>query len=111
LLARFRQNRATDGKSSGGYQKLRRDVAFARTDGPLAATYLHLQRQEEGDRDMKRKCLVLAGAAAMVVAGVLSLSGSAEAACGHGYKPMKHRSGNTVCVLDAAAGNGKLKAR
>ena len=60
---------------------------------------------------MKRKCLALAGATAMVMAGVLSLSGSAEAACGHGYKPMKHKSGNTVCVLDAAAGGGKLKLK
>ena len=60
---------------------------------------------------MKRKCLALAGAAAMVMAGVLSLSGSAEAACSHGYKPMKHKSGNTVCVLDAAAGGGKLKLK
>jgi hypothetical protein len=60
---------------------------------------------------MKRKSLVLACAAVMAVVGVASLSGSAEAACGHGYKPMKHKSGNTVCVLDAAAGGGKLKLK
>jgi hypothetical protein len=59
---------------------------------------------------MTTKRAALLGAV-LVLAGQMLLSGAASAACKPGYKPMKHSSGNTVCVLDAAAGNGKLKAR
>jgi hypothetical protein len=59
---------------------------------------------------MKRSTLLL-GAAAVAMAGLLSASDSAEAACGPGYKPVKHKSGNTVCMLDVVAGGGKLKLK
>jgi hypothetical protein len=60
---------------------------------------------------MKRNCVTLGCALAVAVAAAVSLSGSAEAACGPGYKPVKHKSGNTVCVLDVVAGGGKLKLK
>jgi hypothetical protein len=59
---------------------------------------------------MKTTSIALAAAVAML-AGQLAVSTSALAACGPGYKPVKHSSGNTVCVLDAVAGNGKLKLK
>ena len=60
---------------------------------------------------MKTTSIALAAAVAMMLAGQLAASTSALAACGPGYKPVKHSSGNTVCVLDAVAGNGKLKLK
>ncbi len=48
-------------------------------------------------------------ASLIALAGGLLMSSSAMAACGPGYKPVKwQNSGNTVCVLDAAAGNNTL---
>jgi hypothetical protein len=60
---------------------------------------------------MKLTSLTLAAAAALMVVSQIAASTSAFAACGHGYKPIKHRSGNTVCVLDVAGGNNKFKAK
>jgi hypothetical protein len=60
---------------------------------------------------MNGKLAMLLGAVAVALVSQVAFSGSASAACKHGYKPMKHKSGNTVCVLDAAAGNNKLKAK
>ena len=62
---------------------------------------------------MKRTSLMMLGAAALLLASQLAMSVSAEAnACRPGYKPVKYQnSGNTVCVLDVVAGNGKLKLK
>lgn len=50
------------------------------------------------------------GASLLAFSGTVLLSGAAMAAtCGPGYKPVKwQNSGNTVCILDVAAGNNTL---
>jgi hypothetical protein len=60
---------------------------------------------------MKRKHFLMLGAAAALLASLLPMSSSAMAACSPGYKPVKHSSGNIICVLDVAAGGKKLKLK
>jgi hypothetical protein len=60
---------------------------------------------------MNRKFTTLLAAAVVALASMAAFSGSASAACRHPYKPMKHKSGNIVCVLDAVPQGLKLKVK
>ncbi len=60
---------------------------------------------------MTGKFATLLGAAVLALASQLALSASASAACGPGYRPVKHSSGNIVCVLTAVPKGLGFKAR
>ena len=59
---------------------------------------------------MKATFAATLGAGLVALASQLAFSTSASAACGPGYKPVRHSSGNTVCVLDVG-GPTKFKAK